>query len=237
MKNVYILYRAAMDYIHNIYLLSGGRMSRFTIILLAAVAVFIGIFFVSKRESASNQPSSNAQATQHTIGAGTSGVTLVEYGDFQCPACASFYPVVKQVKEKYGDQITFQFRHFPLVQIHRHALLSSKAAEAASNQGKFFEMHDMLYETQASWTGADDPLETFVSYAKQLGLDEAKFRADLTASATNDIVIADVAEANKLGATSTPTFVLDGKRLEQNPGSIEEFYKLIDDAIAAKAQQ
>ena len=78
------------------------------------------------------------------VGESKSGVTLIEYGDFQCPACQQYYPIFKQIKEKYKDQITVQFRHFPIVSAHQNAMVAHRAAEAASNQGKFWEMHDLL---------------------------------------------------------------------------------------------
>lgn len=208
--------------------------NRFFIIVLVGLAIVFGVVLFNSKDDA---PASKASPTNHVLGEGTSGVTLIEYGDFQCPACGAFFPVVQQVKAKYGDQITFQFRHFPLIQIHRHALLSSRAAEAAGKQGKFFEMHDLLYQSQTNWTNSEDPSEMFVGFATQLELDEQQFRADLASQEINDIVLADVAEANAIGATSTPTFVLDGKKLDQNPGSLEDFFKIIDEAIASKQQQ
>ena len=209
--------------------------NRFFITLLVIIALIAGIFVFSKNNNSSTETSNrNVQPTSHTKGSASSGVSLIEYGDFQCPACAQYYPILKQVYEKYKDQVTFQFRHFPLVQIHKNAFVASRAAEAAGNQGKFWEMHDALYENQQSWAEANNPNTYFDSYAKELNLDITKFQQDMASQATNDKINADLAEAKKTGASSTPTFVLNGKKLDQNPDSIEELYKLIDDAIAAK---
>lgn len=209
--------------------------NRFFITLLVIIAVVIGAFVFTKQGSDTESPSSSAQPTNHVKGSESSGVVLVEYGDFQCPACAQYFPIVQQVYEKYKDKIQFQFRHFPLVQIHQNAFVSSRAAEAASNQDKFWEMHDLLYQNQQTWGTASNPNTFFDSYAKSLGLDISKFQQDMASQQTNDKINADVAEAKKLSASSTPTFVLDGKKIE-NPRSLEEFEKVLDDALATKKQ-
>ncbi len=207
--------------------------NKFFIIILATIAVFFGVFVFNKNKApGTNNGSSTPQTSQHVKGNVESKVTLLEYGDFQCPACKAFFPIVEQVVEKYKDDIKFQFKHFPLVQIHLHAFEGSRAAEAASIQGKFFEMYSVLYQNQDGWSTLSDPLPTFVGYAKQLGLDTVKFQTDYASGAVNDIINADFQEATKLGANSTPTFVLNGKKLDKNPSSAEEFEKLITDAIA-----
>lgn len=208
---------------------------RFWGILAVIVLVFGGIFFFAGGDKA-NAPSGSASgstATNHTYGEGKSGVRLVEYGDFQCPACAQFYPVVKQLKETYKDDIVFQFRHYPLYQLHPNAIAASRAAEAASLQDKFWEMHDLLYENQQSWSNGSNPQREFEQYASQLGLNVEKFKSDYRSTAVNNSVQADMKEGDKLKVTATPTFILDGKKIE-NPGSPEAFSKLIEDAIKAK---
>lgn len=207
--------------------------NKFFIIVLAIMAVFFGVFVFNKNKTpGTNNGSSTSQTSQHVKGNVAAKVTLLEYGDFQCPACKAFFPIVEQVVEKYKDDIKFQFKHFPLVQIHLHAFEGSRAAEAAGIQGKFFEMYSMLYQNQDGWSTLSDPLPTFVGYAKQMGLDTAKFQTDYASGAVSDIINADFQEATKLGANSTPTFVLNGKKLDRNPSSAEEFEKLITDAIA-----
>lgn len=210
--------------------------NRFFIIVLILIVGFFGFVVITRDSDSSSQQQASAEPTNHTLGAGTSGVTLTEYGDFQCPACAAFHPLVKQVKAEYGDEITFQFRHFPLVQIHPNAMQASKAAEAASNQDKFFEMHDLLYQNQNSWSSASDPTETFVAYAQQLNLNIDQFRADMASAEVNAKILADIEQANRLGATSTPTFAINGQKLDQNPGGLEDFKRVIDEAIAKQQQ-
>ncbi|HTE22624.1 MAG TPA: thioredoxin domain-containing protein [Candidatus Limnocylindria bacterium] len=207
---------------------------RFLLILVGIVVIFGGLLVFNKREA--DAPTENgggtAQLSEHKE-EGSTGVILTEYGDFECPACGQFYPLIKQLKQQYKGRVTFQFRHFPLTEIHQNALISARAAEAAAVQGKFFEMHDKLYEGQASWKASANPASIFEAYAKDLGLDIPKFQQDMKSEKTNDVVQADRAEARKQGYQSTPTFILDGKKIE-NPTTMEAFTKLLDDAIKAK---
>lgn len=208
--------------------------NRFFIIVLASIAVFFGIFFATKNKSTEGpETKKTGQTSNHVIGENKAGVTLVEFGDFQCPACRQYFPIVEQVVEKYKADIQFQFRHYPLVQIHKHAFEGSRAAEAAGKQDKFWEMYRLLYQNQDGWSVLSDPLPTFVGYAKSLGLNTEKFQTDYASSEINDIINADYQEGIKIGANSTPTFVLNGKKIEKNPNSAEAFEKLITDAIAA----
>ena len=209
--------------------------NRFFVIVLIIIAVIGGAVFLTK--SSDQAPADSTQLSEVKTGAGTSGVTLIEYGDFQCPACGQYYPIVKQIKAKYGDQITFQFRNLPLNEIHPHAVLAARSAMAADKQGKFWEYHDLLYENQSAWTNLSDPTEVFDGYAERLNLNIDQFRTDRASDEVNNIVQADRAEAQRLGFTSTPTFVLDGQQLDPTPQSFDEFVKKIDEAIAAKQNQ
>jgi protein-disulfide isomerase len=207
---------------------------RFVIILAACIVLFGGLLVFGKKDnpkSPDQNGDTSASLSNHTTGQGTTGVKLTEYGDFQCPACYQYYPVVKSVKQKYGDQITFQFRHYPLTEIHPNALISAKAAEAAGLQGKFFEMHDLLYENQPSWSDSSNPTPIFEQFAQSLSLDMNKFKEDMKSPAVNDTVMADRSEARRLNYQSTPTFEINGSKIE-NPKDLEGFSKLIDEAIA-----
>jgi protein-disulfide isomerase len=215
---------------------------RFVVTLVAIVAVLGGIFWFTqakdnKKSGTNNTSKTAATVSNHTFGKGSKGVTLIEYGDFQCPACGQYYPIVKEVKTKYENDITFQFRHFPLVQIHKNAMIAARAAEAAGKQNKFWEMHNMLYEQQSVWENDPAANTAFVSYAQQLGLNVDQFKSDMTSQAVLDTINADIEAAQKIGATGTPTFVLDGKKLEELPRSADAFNKLIEDTIAAKTKQ
>jgi len=206
---------------------------RFLIIVAAIIVVVGGIFWFS-RPSKSTPGSNGAQPSNHVMGGGSKNVTLVEYGDFQCPACGAYYPVVKQVVSSYQDQIFFQFRNFPLTQIHQNAFAGARAAEAAAKQNKYWEMHDKLYEGQQDWTGSSNPFNIFKGYATDLKLDTNKFQSDYQSQAVNDVINADIAVGQKIPVTATPTFILDGVKVENNPQSVDAFMKLIQDAIVKK---
>lgn len=211
---------------------------RFAIILVVLVAIFGGIFVFSKNKAGAPSAGSSgnaAQSTSHIEGSSKTGVVLTEYGDFQCPACSAEYPLVKQVVEAYKDRIQFQFVNFPLYQIHQNAMAAHRAAEAASNQGKFWEMYDLLYQNHDSWANGSTPTSQFEGYAQQLGLDIGKFKTDAASSTTNDTIWADINKGKALDISGTPTFYIDGKKIDANPTSVDEFNKLIDAAIAQKA--
>lgn len=205
---------------------------RFWAIIGIIIIAFVG--FLVFRGNEASAPETKGKPTNHVRGDGA--VTLVEYGDFQCPACAAYFPVVEQVVNKYSEDITFQFRHFPLVSIHPNAFAASRAAEAASKQGKFWEMYDKLYANQQDWSNNSNPMSIFETYAKQLGLNEDQFKKDFASSAVNNAIKADEAEGKKLGVQATPTFVLNGKVIKNPGASVEEFSKVLDEAIANKKQ-
>lgn len=207
---------------------------QFFAIIMVVIVGLVGLFALTGGNKNSDTPvgDTGAQASNHVEGLPDSKVTLIEYGDFQCPACKSYYPLVKQLKTTYGDKVTFQFRHYPLTQIHPNAFISSRAAEAAGKQGKFFEMHDLLYENQDSWAQSPNPSSIFESYAGQLSLNLDQFKADMNTAAVAAVINADAKAAQAAGANSTPTFVLNGKKIDKNPQTLEEFTKLLDDELA-----
>lgn len=213
--------------------------NRFMLILAACAVLFVGLLVFNKKET--NAPSNgNVTATNHTQGSGS--VNLTEYGDFECPGCGRFYPVLKQVKEKYGDKITFQFRNFPLISIHPNAMIAHRAAEAADKQGKFWEMHDLLFENQQSWVAQAGVSQSSASsiiegFARQLGLNMDQFNADRASSAINDIIQADIRAGQELRVDSTPTFFLDGTKLDDTRDTLEYFSEKIDAALKAKGVQ
>lgn len=221
---------------------------RLLIILGVIAAIFIGVAVVSSNsnDNKSSSGGSTNQPSNHVQGQGQSGVKLVEYGDFQCPVCEAYYLPVKQVQSKYDKQIYFQFRNLPLSSIHPNAYAAARAAEAADLQGKYWQMHDMLYESNnwQTWTNSTDVRSVFKSYARQLGLNVEKFKADYGGDKVNSIINADLTAFSKTGQpSSTPTFFLDGKPInnadvsDSNAPSVAKFSKLIDAAIAEKAKQ
>ncbi len=146
-------------------------------------------------------------------------VILIEYGDFQCPACKSAHPNLKTITEAYKDKIAFVFRNFPLTTIHPNARTASAAAEAAGLQGKYWEMNNYLYENADEWVSLTDRTklsDTFVGYAKILSLDTAKFTTDIASTKVNQKISFDQALGKKLGVDSTPTLYLDGVKIESS---------------------
>lgn len=206
-------------------------------IIAAVIIIFAGIvaFSGSDQKNSSTNKSSSSNLSQHFKGEGTSGVTLTEYGDFQCPACEAYEPTVEAVRGQYGDKLKFQFRNFPLTSIHRNAFAAARAAEAANLQGKYWEMHDALYQSSnwQIWTQVSNPNPYFDQYAQQLGLKVSQFKADFASSKVNDIINADMNEGNRLGIDSTPTFFVNGKKTDIK-NSADEFKKVLDAAIAAE---
>lgn len=206
---------------------------QFWLVVLVIVAALIGIFAFTGKKAGAPTSSTN-QPTNHVEGQGKSGVTLVEYGDYQCPFCGQYFPTVKQVEQTYDSQIHFQFRNYPLVNVHQNAFAGARAAEAAALQDKFWEMHDLLYVNQTTWSTSSNPSQFFDQYASQLGLSVSRFRSDYASTQVNDAINADVAAGNKLGIQGTPTFFLDGKEV-QIGNTVDSFKKVLDAEIAKKA--
>ena len=200
--------------------------------LVAVVILGLGIFGIWKFVSAPADPVAEGSALDITDkdwvkGKSDAPVTLIEYTDFQCPACGAYYPIVKQLSDEMGDQLRLVVRHYPLVTIHKNALSGSRAAEAAGRQGKYWDMYDLLFAHQAEWSLAEDPLKSILpAYAGQIGLDVDKFRADMVDPTLDNKITADRQTGNDLKITGTPSFFLNGK-LIKNPTSIEDFKKVI----------
>lgn len=182
----------------------------------------------------------NGQIADHVYGNANAKVVFVEYGDFQCPSCGSAYPQVKAATEAYKDKVAFIFRNFPLTTIHPNARAAAAAAEAAGLQGKYWEMHNMLYQSQADWESlsGDQRTNIFVGYATQLGLDATKFKTDLASPAVNSKISFDQALAKKINVNATPTFYLNGAQLSSTDagqivqGSTTVLTGLFDKALA-----
>lgn len=211
---------------------------QFLAVILVVIIALAGIFAITNKKDSSTDGNnkSSAQASENIVGPKDSKVTFVEYGDFQCPACKSYFPLITQLKEEYKDRVAFQFRNFPLVQIHPNAFIGSRAAEAAGKQGKFFEMHDLLYENQDAWSSSSSPASILQGYAQQLGLNIDQFNTDMNSVAIADIINADVKSGQAAGVSSTPTFFINGKKIDKNPQNLQDFKTLLDEALK-NAQQ
>ena len=166
----------------------------------------------------------------HILGGESAPVTLVEFSDFECPACGASAPAVKKLLATYPDQIQLVYRHFPLDSIHKYARLAAYAGEAAGLQGKFWEMHDILFAQQAQWSKADDAEAIFVSYAQELELDVEKFSQDMDSQEVKDRVDQGVTDGNLAKVQATPTFFINGQKVT-GIGS-PQFNELLEVALA-----
>ncbi|MFC7908226.1 DsbA family protein [Streptomyces nigra] len=156
-----------------------------------------------------------------------SELTIVEFLDFECEGCGAYYPVVEQLREEYGDRVTFVARYFPMPG-HRNGELAARTAEAAARQGKFEEMYNKLFTTQKEWGEAQESKESvFRGFAKDLGLDMTRFDADLADPNVAARIQADQRDGLALGVQGTPSFLFDGERIT-NPSSYKAFKALID---------
>lgn len=172
-------------------------------------------------------------ASDWTQGPSNAKVSLIEYGDFQCPACSEYYPIVTQLLQNYGDKVQFVFRNFPLYTIHPDAGISAQAAGAAGLQGKFFDMYSLLYKNQATWSLALPSAvvsQDFDGYAKSIGLDMKKFDADINSPTVAAKISADVTGGNSAQINHTPTFFVNLKQIP-NPTSYNDFKATIEAAL------
>lgn len=208
-------------------------------ILLVSLGLVLGaVFFLSQSSTSSNSKTSSVpksdlikiNQTDWVTGKKDSQIVLIEYLDFQCPACRVYDPVVKQLEEDYKGRVAFVYRHFPL-NIHQNSRISAKAVEAAGKQGQFFKMKDIIYENQEQWSASSNPQDFFVKYAADLGLNVEQFKLDLESKALEEKINADTAAGLSLGVNATPTFFLNGQKIQ--PGSLPEFKNLLDEALAS----
>lgn len=153
-------------------------------------------------------------------------ITLTEYSDYQCPACGYFHPIVKKLKDKYANQLKVELKYYPL-NSHQYAALAARAAQAAKNQGKFEEMHNMIFENQDRWSRSGSPTSQFVEYAREIGLDIDQFKNDLNAAETQKIVMEQKQEGRQAGVNATPTFFIEGQKVDPLPRNFQEFDQLI----------
>lgn len=214
------------------------RMRQYTIWgALAAVLIVsaAAIFYLMNRPTSQqavmsdviNSSLPQVTETDYVSGPDSSTVTIIEYGDFQCPACGHYYSIVKQLKNEYKDTVRFVYRNFPLQIVHKNAQLAAQASYASAKQDKFWEMHDILFEKQAEWGESDDAENYILTYATQIGLDLPTFKVDASSSEAASFVNAQSDGGKKAGVQGTPTFFMNGKQLT-NPATYDEFKKLVD---------
>ena len=149
----------------------------------------------------------------HTLGPANAPIKLEEFGDFECPPCGLFHPILEQMHEEFGDRLQITFREFPLVPTHQHALAAASAAEAAGIQGKFWEMHDLLYERQKSWKEEFDVRPVFEGYAREIGIDVERYKRDLGGDLVAQRVFQDGKRGHSMGVKGTPTVFINGREV------------------------
>ena len=222
------------------------------IVLIAGVATFLvfsrkrtgndgGSAFVSSTPASQASPAAPQASPAATIPIAkpnvkvSSPVVLEEYGDYQCPPCGALYPILKQIEAEYGNQLKIVFHHFPLAKIHKNAMTAARAAEAARNQNKFWEMHDRLYRTQNDWKDLDDPRQIFMQYARELGMNADRFTRDLDSPQVEQRITDDMQKGGSLGVTGTPTVFIDGHMLRYEATSSDGIRQGINYMLQQKA--
>ncbi len=203
---------------------------------IVVVAAVIGaVLWTSRKPAAATGPvtsvapsTSSAAAPNSTPKPGE--VLLVEYSDFQCPSCAVMYPLVRDVHREFEGRIRFVFRNFPLRNLHMNAERAAWAAEAAGQQGKFWDMANLLFQNQAAWSALPNPMPAFEQYVRTLNLDVQKFNADFDGFVVRSKVDNDVRLGNEDRIQHTPTVLLNGREI--HPQSYAEFRNLVNQALA-----
>jgi protein-disulfide isomerase len=164
-----------------------------------------------------------------TVPKGT--VVIDEFGDYQCPPCGALHPVLKTLKSEFGDRMQISFHHYPITQLHPHALEAAYAASAASLQGKFWEMHNLLYDNQSAWSSVGDFRPFLLDYARQAGLDVPRFMRDMNGIQVMKIVQDDGLRAEAAGVNSTPTIFINGQLVPNENLTVESLRKEINQRL------
>ena len=219
-----------------------------TLFTAAIVALLVFAVRASMSEDNNVKPAESPQAAQlndkqkeelkqgQSKGAGDAKVVLTEFADFQCPACKAFEPTLAEILTENEGKVRLVFKHFPLYPSpHKNALVSAYASEAAGKQGKFWEMHDKLYETQDDWAEAGDPKDKFVGYARDLGLNVDDFSRDLNDEAGKDVIDRDKALGTELKLSGTPTIFINGEEFDLRSGGGAEGLKAKVRQVVAEA--
>ena len=213
-----------------------GKKRFSTIMLWSFITIFVGgtiaiMVGLASKNSGAQFVASNVKAAEDNEqikGAPLKDakIVIIEYSDFQCPACRSYYPMVKKLIQDIPN-VSLVYRHFPLPQ-HANARTSAQASEAAGQQGKFWEMHDMLFDNQQNWAESRTSKEAFLGYALALGLDIEKFKIDYDSSETKTKIEKDYQSGGR-DINGTPTFFVNDKKI-QNPRNYDEFRSIIEQA-------
>ena len=232
------------------------RLLPFIIIIVVLGVVIGSVVYMTQTKSASNEntnqsagpapkpsptlgpfkPGVPGAEPPHTLGPANAPVKIEEFGDFECPPCGLFHPILKQMHEEFGDKLHITFRENPLAN-HQHAIPAASAAEAAGMQGKFWEMHALIFENQNTWKTQFDVRPIFEGYAKQIGIDVERFKRDVLSDAVEQRIYLDGKRARSMGVNSTPTVFLNGREVPFQSLPAETLRVLIDNELRAAGTQ
>lgn len=193
------------------------KIGLFIVFLIAAG----GALYFSLSSNSDSSASSNNSGEQTA-----QKVEILKYSDFQCPACRTFVPMEEDLKNEFGDMVEITYKHFPLSGF-QYSRLAAHSAEAAREQGHFDEMHDLIFENQAEWSQGN-ARELFEEYAEDIGLDMEQFREDVESDEIAGRVESNRQEGIRRTVTSTPTFFINGRKLQQNPQNYEQFKSIVE---------
>jgi len=210
------------------------------LIIAAVLVAAVALTWILLRSSRPDQSSTNTSSSEgpsgadppHIRGNPNAKVTLEEFGDFECPVCATYSVEVKKIEAEFGDRLRVIFREYPLYPTpHKHALIAAQAAEAAGLQGRFWEMHDKLYENQKAWSEATDVMPMFIDYARQIGLDIDRFGRELNGEIVATRITQDGIRAHARAVSGTPSFFVNGKEAKDQSWSPEGLREMINAAL------
>ena len=203
------------------------------IVIVLAVAVAAGAAVYLSR-TPDQPPETAAAATRadikgggHIRGPENAPLTLVEFGDYQCPSCGAYHPLVKEILTRYPQQVRLEFHHFPLISIHPNSMMASLAAEAAGEQGHYWETHDALFEHQREWSDSPNAEPIFVALASRFGLDTNKLMQGLRSPDLQARILKDVTRGNDAHVEAVPTFFINGEQVHVKL-SMEDFVQAIE---------
>lgn len=214
------------------------------VIIIVALAVTLVTAWYFKRSatrsplSAQNRQDRSGPVPQgatpaHTLGSMDAPVMLEEFGDFQCSACGQLHATLDDLKDSFGPRLVIVFRQFPLVNAHANAMAAARVAEAAALQGKFWQMHNALFENQDDWRKVANPKSVFEEYAAKIGLDLGKFQADVSSQTVDQRIALDKERGRWIGVNSTPTVFLNGREVALESLTTDTLRQLINNEIAA----
>lgn len=190
---------------------------------IAFVVLAVGVVFYAVQRSGDEPGDAGASAEASSD---PQPVEILKYSDYQCPACKMYIPLQNQLKSEFGDMLTIEYRHFPLSG-HAYAELAARAVEAASEQGSRKEMHDKVFDGQEEWSQGDAG-EIFRGYAEEIGLDLNQYEEDIESEEVRQRVQSQKAEGERRQVRATPTFFINGRKLQQNPQSYEQFRAIVE---------